>query len=205
VAKKPKELVDVTPLEPVETPGKPGRPSLYKPEYCEIVKEWCLLGAKDDEIAAQFGVSVVTLNAWKKAHPEFYEAMQEGKMPADGLVARKLFERANGYTWVEEQAIKVKDIEYDANGKKLRETERVEIVPVTRRAPPDTTAGIFWLKNRRYGDWRDRKEVEIGKPGEFDQMKTDELVDYIIGEAKELGLELPKLKGPTTKGNGTQH
>jgi transposase-like protein len=204
--KKPKTKVEeIIELEPVDEPSKGGRPTLYRPEYCDVVRDLALLGLKDDEIAGQLEVDPSTIHNWKKAHPEFKRAIQEGKTPADGTVVRKLYERANGYVWTEEQAVKIKEIEYDANGKKIRETERVEVVEVTRRAPPDTTAAIFWLKNRRSTDWRDRKEVEIGRPGEFDQMAHEELVDYILGEAKELGLELPQLPKPTTKGKSTKH
>jgi transposase-like protein len=200
--KRTEKSTEVIISEPV---NKGGRPSLYKPEYCERVIEFGLLGLKEDEMAQHFGVSHDTLRYWREQYPEFAEALRQGKLPADASVARSLFQRANGYSWVDQQAIKVKDIEYDANGKKIRETERVEIVEVTRRAPPDTTAGIFWLKNRRYADWRDRKELEVGRVGEFDNKSTEELVDYIIGEATELGLSLPEVKAPNSKGSGAKH
>lgn len=31
--------------------------------------------------------------------------------------------------------------------------ERVEIVELEQEVPPDTTAGIFWLKNRKPEQW----------------------------------------------------
>ena len=34
------------------------------------------------------------------------------------------------------------------------------IVPYTERYPPDTTAAIFWLKNRRPDLWRDKHRIE---------------------------------------------
>ena len=39
-------------------------------------------------------------------------------------------------------------------------------VPYREHVPPDTTAAIFWLKNRRPEEWRDRHNHEIsGKNG----------------------------------------
>lgn len=120
--------------------------------------EACLLGATDEELAEYFSIHVATLYEWKNRYPEFAEAIKSGKRPADQSVATALHGRATGAEWKEEQAIKVKRVEYSESGKRILEEERVEIVEVTRRAPPDTTAAIFWLKNRRATDWRDKIE-----------------------------------------------
>lgn len=71
-----------------------GRPSKYKKEYAEQAYDLSLLGLVDKELATFFGVSEQTLNAWKKAHPEFLESLKKGKEPADGKVARKLYTEA---------------------------------------------------------------------------------------------------------------
>lgn len=184
-----------------------GRPSLYRAEYVDLVTKLCQLGCKDDEIANFIGVTRQTLHNWRAQYPEFDEAIREGRVGSDLRVANRLFNRALGYEWTEQQVVKVKETIYSDTGKKLREVEKVEVVEVLRRAPPDTTAGIFWLKNRRTGDWRDRKELEVGSPSEFKNQSTEELVDYILSESQELGLELSVAPLPPTKvnGNGTQH
>ena len=64
-----------------------------------------------------------------------------------------MFEKAIGYEWIEEQAFKLKTIEYGENGKKLRESEDVKVVEVVKRLPPDTAATIFWLRNRQPQLW----------------------------------------------------
>lgn len=51
-----------------------------------------------------------------------------------------------------QQAIKVKDVYYDENGRRC-ENERIEIVELEQEIPPDTTASIFWLKNRKPEQW----------------------------------------------------
>lgn len=128
-----------------------GRPTDYRPEFVEQAVRLAELGATDEEIADFFDVSVRTLYRWRNAHEDFCQALKAGKEPADARVERSLFERSTGYRYVEQQAIKVKVSQYE---------ERVEIVEVERFAPPETTAMIFWLKNRRTGAWRDRQEHE---------------------------------------------
>lgn len=123
------------------------RPTDFKPEYVELVENYCLLGAIDDELAAFFDVSTQTLNAWKKAHPEFLDAMARGKHMADAKVARKLFHRACGYEHPEDDIRAV-------NGE-------IVITPMVKHYPPDTTAGMFWLKNRQRDKWKDKHE-EVG-------------------------------------------
>lgn len=137
--------------------GKGGRPSSYRGEYAEQAYKLCLLGATDADMADFFGVAESTLNNWKQAHPEFLESLKRGKVVADATVADSLYRRANGW---EHDAVK---IVADA-----RTGDRT-IVPYVEHYPADTTAAIFWLKNRRPDIWRDKQAVEhsgeIGTPG----------------------------------------
>ena len=56
-----------------------GRPSKYKPEYCEQIVEYMAQGASATAFAGSIGVSRDTITEWAKAHPEFFVALQEGK------------------------------------------------------------------------------------------------------------------------------
>lgn len=125
-----------------------GRPSSFKPEYCEQAEKLCKLGATDAELGDFFGVDERTINNWKEAHPKFFQSIKAGKELADAEVADKLFKRATGYS---HDAVKIV-----ADAK----TGDVVTVPYTENYPPDTTAAIFWLKNRQKARWRDRQEVE---------------------------------------------
>lgn len=129
----------------------PGRPSDYRSEYAEQARNYCLLGATDKDLAGFYGVSEQTINTWKQKHPEFLESIKEGKENADARVAQSLFHRATGYSHPEDKI-------FNHNGEPL-------VVPTIKHYPPDATAAIFWLKNRRKQDWRDRHEV-TGKDGE---------------------------------------
>jgi hypothetical protein len=146
--------------------SKRGRPTDFKPEYAEQVERLCKLkiGATDEDIAEFFDKAVSTISLWKRKHPEFSEALARGKTLADMAVADSLFRRANGFEWDEDQAIKVKEVIYGENGKRLKETERVEIVRVHRVVPADTNACMAWLSNRQ--KWRHKVDHEhTGKGG----------------------------------------
>lgn len=125
---------------------KIGRPSGYRPEFATQAEKLCRLGATDQEIADFLGVSYRTVCAWKGAHPAFMQALKAGKAQADAEVAEKLYRRALGYS---HKAVKI--MQYEG------ETIEVEYI---EHYPPDTTACIFWLKNRRPDLWRDKREFE---------------------------------------------
>ncbi|SMC45898.1 terminase [Pedobacter africanus] len=145
MAKQPKKKA-VAPKENGGKKNKGGRPSPYKPEYADQVYKLCLLGAIDKEIADFFNVTESTLNLWKLKHDEFSESIKRGKTFADATVASKLYHRASGY---EHEDVDIKMFAGEIITTKL-----------IKHYPPDTTAGIFWLKNRQPGKWREKQEVE---------------------------------------------
>lgn len=127
--------------------NKVGRPTKYKDEYCELAFNYCLLGATDEDLARFFDVDESTINRWKIEHDEFCESIKKGKDEADALVARSLYQRAIGYQYLEK-----KRESSDQGGVKDSVT--------TKEVVPDTTAQIFWLKNRQPKLWRDKQEVD---------------------------------------------
>lgn len=150
----------------------------------------CKLGARDHELADALGVDTRTVNRWKITHPDFAAALRRGKEAADNRVEDSLYHRAMGTEFERETPIKLKKIVYGSDGKKIQEEERVEIVMVKEVIPADTTAAIFWLKNRRKDQWRDVHKHEHGGAGAFDKMDDAALGDYLEAEAREI-LPLP--------------
>src|SRR5687768_1880875 len=128
--KRPKKIVSLQPV----TLAK-GRPSSYREEYAEQARKLCQLGATDRDLADFFEVTVVTIWSWQSRHPEFCASLNRGKEAADDRVERSLYSRATGYTYESEKIIVV-----DKN------VQRLDII---EHVPPDVTACIFWLKNRR--------------------------------------------------------
>jgi hypothetical protein len=128
-----------------------GRPSKYKEEFISQAEKLCKLGATDQEVADFFEVDVRTLYRWKGEHEAFCQALKAGKDVADDRVERSLFSRANGY---EHDEVDIRVI-----GQEIVQT------PIRKFYPPDTTACIFWLKNRRPDDWRDKQQQELTGAG----------------------------------------
>jgi hypothetical protein len=156
--------------------GKPGRPSDYLPAYSDQAAKLCRLGATDAEIADFFEKDERTINRWKIDHPEFCQALKAGKLVSDMDVADRLHQRALGFEYEEAQAHKLKTVEYK-DGKRLKETERLDIIMVKRVVPPDTTACIFWLKNRRKVEWCEREEAPQKGEDDANEVITLEISD----------------------------
>ncbi len=125
-----------------------GRPTLYKPEYAAQAAKLCKLGATDPDLADFFGVTRRTIERWRSAHEDFCRAVIVAKDEADNAVERSLYQRAVGY---EQEAVKI----FMPAG-----AEAPVYAPYRERIAPDTAAAIFWLKNRRKDQWRDRIENE---------------------------------------------
>jgi hypothetical protein len=126
------------------TKNKGGRPTKYKTEYAKQAEKLCKLGATDAELATFFDVSEVTLNAWKGKHPEFLKSLRVAKAEADARVERSLYQRAVGYSHPD-----VHISSYEG---------KITLTPITKHYPPDATSMIFWLKNRKSDEWRDKHE-----------------------------------------------
>lgn len=164
--------------------AKRGRPSSYKPEYAEQARKLCELGATDNDLADFFEVSTRTIYRWQASHEEFCQSLKAGKEPADDRVERSLYHKAVGYSF---DAVKI----FMPAG-----ASAPVYAPYKEHVPPDTTAGIFWLKNRRPDVWRDMKQHEVGKPGEFSELsdlERDQEIARIIG------------RGGTSKAGSTTH
>lgn len=146
---------------------KVGRPSAYQPIYSGQVQKLCELGATDQELADFFGVDVRTVYRWKHDHPEFCQALKAGKEAADERVERSLYQRAVGY---EQDEVKI----FMPAGKGAP-----VYAPYRAKVAPDVTAAIFWLKNRRSQEWRDKHEVE--HTHRLAEMSDDELTRIAAG------------------------
>lgn len=130
-----------------------GRPTDYKPEYAEQAAKLCALGATDVDLADFFGVSDRTIYRWQAKHEEFCQALKAGKDAADERVERSLYHKAVGYSF---DAVKI----FQHQGEIIRAEYREHV-------PPSDTAAIFWLKNRRKDEWRDKQEMEHSAVGDF--------------------------------------
>lgn len=134
-----------------------------------LLEAWARDGLTDEQIAHNIGISAVTLYDWKKKFPKFTKALKKSKEVADIEVENSLYKRAMGYEYVEET-------------QELRDGELTTTKRITKQVPPDTTAQIFWLKNRKPRQWRDKKDMDISvQPVD----KTIEELDEYICKKKQ--------------------
>ncbi|ERI06478.1 helix-turn-helix domain-containing protein [Aneurinibacillus aneurinilyticus] len=134
------------------------------PEGLTLLEGWARDGLTDEQIAKNIGISRQTLYDWKKRYPDISYTLKKGKEVVDIEVENALLKRALGYKYVEvtKERMPKKDefgnIMEDEEGNWI--FEMVPIKEVVKEVQPDTTAQIFWLKNRRPDKWRDKQEVE---------------------------------------------
>lgn len=121
-----------------------GRPSKFKAEFVKQAEKLAALGATDREVADFFDVNERTLNRWKLENEEFRQSLNVGKSAPDDRVEQSLYRRAVGYSFDAEKIFHYQGL--------ITRADYVEHVP------PDVTACIFWLKNRRPEQWRDKPE-----------------------------------------------
>ena len=111
-------------------------------------------GLIDEQIATNMGIALSTLKLWKNAHPAILAALKRGKEVIDIEVENALYKRAIGYTYNEVKEEEMPD-------------GRIRRTVTTKEVAADTTAQIFWLKNRKPAEWRDKQNIEhTGKDGE---------------------------------------
>lgn len=124
------------------------RKSKYDPDITpEIAEQYARDGLTNDEIAQKLGISTSTLYNWQKKYVEFLEALKKGKQVVDAKVEKALLKRALGYDYEE-----IKVTVNESGQKKVEKTKK--------QVKPDTTAQIFWLKNRLPDKWRDKHEID---------------------------------------------
>lgn len=130
----------------------------------KLIECWARDGLTDEQIANNLGVSRNTLYKYKDEHIELFEHLKKGKELVDYEVENALLKRALGYNYEE--------VTYEMG----EETKRV-----VKHVAPDTTAQIFWLKNRKPIQWRDKKDIEhsgqVNNP--YSNLTTEELKKLI--------------------------
>lgn len=130
------------------------------------ITAWARNGLTEEQIAKNLGISYNTFKRAKK-DPNVGElisaALITAKDVVDFQVENQLFKRAIGYEYEE-----VKE-EYEM-GILTKRTVTKKMVP------PDVSAQIFWLKNRKPTEWRDRREV--------DNTIALEKLDEVLGQIK---------------------
>ena len=118
-----------------------------------LIEDWARQGLTDEQIAKNIGISKVTFYDWLKKYPNISNSLKKGKAPIDFEVENALLKRALGFEYEETETVFE-----DVDGKpKKRIKKTIKFVP------PDTSACIFWLKNRKPNHWRKMNEAVENK------------------------------------------
>lgn len=125
------------------------------------------------------GINVKTLYDWKNKHSKICNAIKNGKEVTDFIVENALFKSATGEIKKLRKPIKVKT-EKSAPGKGKIVEERIEYVEEEIYIPPQVTAQIFWLKNRKASNWKDKPESDNFNDALQEMLKNITQINNIV-------------------------
>ena len=120
----------------------------------DIIISACRNGATVEDLTRIIGCGKTAFHGIKKGYSEFAELLKNGREEADLRVENSLFKRACGFEYEE----KTNEVKMNSDGSL---GQVVSVKTTTKFIPPDTTAQIFWLKNRKPKEWRDRQEHDV--------------------------------------------
>lgn len=135
------------------------------------IESWARMGLTNEQIAKNIGINADTFYTWLKKYPEISESIKKGKAPIDFEVENALFKRAIGYEYEE-----IETIIEEIDGKQRKRIKKIKKV-----ALPETSAMIFWLKNRKPEQWRKLNPVV--------EAKLNAETEKLLKEAENLSLE----------------
>lgn len=114
-----------------------------------MIEGWARQGLTDEQIAKNMGIKKSTFYDWLKKYPDISESLKKGKAPVDFEVENALYKRAVGFKYEE-----IETVEEEVDGVFKTRVKRTQ-----KTALPDTSAIIFWLKNRKPEQWRKMNPV----------------------------------------------
>ncbi len=133
------------------------------------IEGWARDGATDEIIAEYIGISRSTLGEWKNRFPQLKDTLKKGKEVVDRKVENALLKNALGFEYEEVNTF----ITQDENGNTQKKIQKVK-----KLQKPDTTAQIFWLKNRKPQEWREKHNVEVSS----DVAESEKMIEQMIEE-----------------------
>ena len=142
------------------------------------IEVWVKKGFTQRSIANKLGIAYSTFNKYKVEKTEFAELLKKGREYTVDDVENAMYLSALGGKQTVKKGRKVKNVIYSETGKRLQETETVELYEEEVYIPPNTTAGIFllkcWGKDRGYTNdpallELKKKELELKEKAQDDE------------------------------------
>lgn len=126
-----------------------------------LLSGWAREGLTEEQIAKNMNISRSTLNDWKKKYSDISDTIKKNKEIIDYEVENALYKKTQGYNAKVLKNVKLKRVEYNDDGYKVKEYEEIVEVYDEVHIPADTTAQIIWLKNRQPSKWRDKPKEQV--------------------------------------------
>lgn len=142
-------------------------------ENKELILQLARTGSTNKEICDVLGLGETPFYAYLNRDETFKDELARAKVKADTKVENALYKRATGYDIIEEQT----DVE--PTGKEGSKVLVKKVRRTKKHVPGDTTAMIFWLKNRKAMQWRDKQEVEHSGAVDVNKVTTVKLTKVI--------------------------
>ena len=127
----------------------------HEESQLEKITNWAANGCTDAEIASNVGISRATFYVWVDKYPDISDAVKKGRAMCLQQVENTFFRRAMGLC---EETSRVKEMEQKLVDGKLVTVHQV-VKETTRTLAPDTTALLFYLKNK--GGYRSEPEAQV--------------------------------------------
>ncbi len=133
------------------------------------------------------GVSHQTFYRWLGEHGELSDTLKKGREIVNDRVEDALYRKATGQTEATEEHVHIRTEGEGENARTVKDVKKVK-----KLTAPDTISMIFWLKNKRAEDWRDRKEVVFSGDIEDANKQLESVFDQKpIGPQEEKPQEPP--------------
>lgn len=181
-----------------------------EPDNLTRLRSWARDGLTNEQIAKKIGVRRQTISEWSKKYPDIADALKKGKEVVDSEIEDSLISVMKKHTITTTQYKMVKKDDFNLKAERskfaniykldhpdatkneilIATAENVEVyekIPISKtvtEVDPNTSAIIFWLKNRRPDVYRDQT---FQKLNEANARKT--LAEAQLSEAQLKAIE----------------
>ncbi len=143
----------------------------------ELIRQWARRDLDDDYMYTKLGVSKSSWFEYKKKYPDLAEALSIGKDHINALVENQVVKNSLGFTYVEETVSSKKEVLYNENGKRVKETVEPIVIPLTKYKTSDPNSAKYFLNNRDPENWKEKQDINLG--GQKDNPIIVKLEDVI--------------------------
>jgi len=155
--------------------SKAGRKTIWTDDIPDRVEFMCTRGFTDNDVAKALGVSIQTVDNWKRTREEFYTALQRGKVIPDNNVERAFYDVCIGYSHPDTYITQYK-------GEVIK-------VPTIKHYPPNAWACYKWLTIRCRDRWADVHKAEVTNTINIQHIDVEDFSDEELRLLEQIGMK----------------